>query len=157
MQKFILIVLALGLGFFLYLIQTGHISRDDFNIDRLKGNTGFNLKANEESLNDSAKKSDVYAFINDNEYKVFTFEGDDFNTLFKYQYADKRYKIPVEATDAVTGVWIGNRYVLYIMKKENRYEIYKAEYPTDSLDKIEYFKIKEIDLNEYTNKVEIKY
>lgn len=159
MQKFILFILALGLSVFLYLLQTEHISRDDFNINKFKSNTGFILKKNEDFINNNTKKSDIFAFINENEYKVFTFEGDDFNKLFEYQYTDKKYKIPLDAIDAVTGKWIGNRYVIYMIKKGNNYEIYKTEYPTDSPDKIQYFKIKDINFEEYTNsnKIEIKY
>ncbi len=157
MQKFILFVLALGLAFFLYLLQNGYISNEDFSINKFKNNTGFIIRKNLDIPDSRINRSDIYVTVNNKEYKIFSFEGDDFNTLYKYQYTDPKYKIPIEANDAVTGVWIGNRYIFYIIKKDNTYEVYKAEYPTDSPDKLEYFKIKVIEETEYTNKIEIKY
>lgn len=156
-------MLAFGLAIFLYLLQTGYISHEDFSVKKFKGDTEFEIRKNPDAIGNAVKKSDIYAIIRDKEYKIFSFEGDDFNKIYKYQFIDTKYKIPVEALDAVTGVWIGNRYVFYILEKKDEngqnttYEIYKAEYPTDQLEKLQYFKIKVIEESEFTNKVEVKY
>ncbi len=162
MQKFILFILASGLAFFLYLLQTGHISSEDFSIDKFKGNTSFEIRKNTENIDTSVNRSDIYAIIKDQEYKIFTFEGNDFKKLFKYQFVDNKYKVPVDALDAVTGTWVGNRYVFYIKENTNKeknkvYEIYKAEYPTDQLDKLQYFKIKIVEDKDLTNQIEVTY
>lgn len=164
MQKFILIALALGLGFFLYLLQVGQISREDFSIKKLQGETGFIIKKSDSSdPNSQVKRSDIYAIIRDKEYNIFTFSGDDFHKIYRYEFPNIKYKVPLEAVDAVTGTWIGNRYVFYILEKNNpdtdkkTYEIYKAEYSTDDVTKLEYFKIKSIEESEVDNTFEVKY
>lgn len=164
MQKFILISLALGLGLFLYLLQIDQISNEDFNIKKLKGKTEFIIKKSDLNNTDSSvKRSDIYAIIDDEEYKIFTFSGDDFHKLFKYQFSDPKYKIPIEALDAVTGTWIGNRYVFYILEKkdmntgENYFDIYKAEYSTDDVSKLQFYNIKSIKEYKVDNTFEVKY
>ena len=164
MQKFILITLIIGLGFFLYLLQAGYISKEDFNIEKFKGDTEFVIRKNTENNTDSSTQtSDIYAIIKGKEYKIFSFSGNDFKVLFKYEFADTKYKVPVNATDAIAGTWIGNRYVFYILPsidfetKKTIYEIYEAEYPTDDISKLTYIKIKSISDDEFNNKVEIKY
>ncbi len=162
MQKIILFTLIIGLSIFLYLLKTGHISNENFNIKNFKSETRFEIRANQNELNEIVKKSDIYAIIKNKEFKIFSFEGNDFDELYKYQYADNKYKVPVDAITAVTGVWIGNRYVFYITaKKENgkiiQYDIYKTEYPTDEPDKLQYIKIKSVDEYEFTNKLEVRY
>ena len=162
MQKFILFMLALGLAIFLYLLQAGYISSEDFSIDNFKGNTNFEIRKNTENIDSKVDRSDIFIIIKGQEYKIFTFEGNDFKKLFKYQFVDNKYKVPADALDAVTGTWVGNRYIFYIkenVNKENNkiYEIYKAEYPTDEINKLEYFKIKVIEDKDLTNKIEVVY
>lgn len=164
MQKFILISLALGLGFFLYLLQIGQISREDFSIKKLQGDTEFIIKKSDSSdPNSEVKRSDIYAVIRDKEYNIFTFTGDDFHKLFKYEFSDPKYKVPLEALDAVTGTWIGNRYVFYILEKKDletggkSYDIYKAEYTTDDISKLRFYNIKTIAESEVDNTFEVKY
>lgn len=160
MQKFILIVLVLGLGFFLYLLQTGQINKSDFTINKFKGDARFEIRKTDPDS--SSKSSDIYAIIKDKEYKLYTFSGDDFHNLLKIEYAAKEYRVPINAIDAVSGVWIGNRYVLYVTERINLdnkkiYEIYKAEYATDDSSAFEYFKIKTVREDEINGTFEIKY
>jgi hypothetical protein len=164
MQKFILISLMIGLGFFLYLLQNGQISRDDFSIKKLQGDTEFIIKKSDLSEPDSSiKHSDIYAVVRGREYKIFSFSGNDFKKLIKAEYALEKYKVPFEAVDAVTGTWIGNRYIFYILQKDNTetgkkvYEIYKTEYSTDDIGKLEYIKIKSIEEYEVDNTFEVRY
>ena len=161
MQKFILIILILGLAFFLYLLQTGEISQDAFNVKKFKGDTEFSIKKNNTDL--SAKSSDIYAIIRGKEYKIFTFSGDDFHKLLKAEYSLEKYKVPLLALDAISGTWIGNRYVFYILQKSNTitkeviYEIYRAEYPTDDLSKLKFYLIKAVDESDVNGSFEVKY
>lgn len=161
MQKFILIILILGLAFFLYLLQTGEISKNAFNIKKLEGDTNFVIKKNNSDL--FVKSSDIYAIIKDNEYKIFSFSGDDFHKLLKLEYPLEKYRVPLSAVDAITGTWIGNRYVFYILEKSNTitkevtYEIYKAEYPTDEINKLKFYLIKTVDKSEVDGSFEVKY
>ena len=156
MQKFILLTLVIGLGFFLYLLKTNQISQNDFSINKLKPETRFEIRKN-------PTDSDIYAVIGKNEYKVFTFSGDDFKKLLKAEYALNKYKVPFEAKDAVTGTWIGNRYVFYMLEKlsletgKKTYEIYKAEYSTDDVSKLQYYLIKSIEQSETDNSTEVRY
>lgn len=165
MQKFILITLMLGLGFFIYLLQNDQISREDFSIKRLQGETEFIIKKSDEEIykDSKIKYSDIYAVVRGREYKIFSFSGNDFKKLTKAEYALEKYKVPFEAVDAVTGTWIGSRYVFYILQKDNSetgkktYEIFKTEYSTDDTGKLEYFKIKSIEEYEVDNTFEVKY
>lgn len=150
MQKFIIIILILGLGFFLYLLQTGQISKYDFSINSIFGENKFIKKTQSEDGSD-VKTSYIYADILGQEYNVFTFQGDSFTRIHKYDFPNEKYRIPLEAIDAITGTWIGNRYVLYMLEKENPdtkrkiYEVFKTEYTTDSVKKLEYFKVKTVE------------
>lgn len=164
MQNFILLTLVAGLGFFLYLLQNGQISVEDFNIKKLQGDTEFVIRKSEYSdTNSTIKSSDIYAIIRDKEYKIFNFSGNDFNKLKKFEYSLDKYRVPLEALDAVTGTWIGNRYVFYILEKNNTitgkktFEIYKTEYATDDISKLKYFKIKSVEESEVDNTFEVKY
>ncbi len=163
MQKFILFVLAVGLALFLYLLKTGYISNEDFNIKNFQSQTKFEIRDNKSSIDSNTKRSDIYAIIKNKEFKIFTFDGDDFNILYKYQYVDNKYKVPVDALTATTGVYIGNRYVFYIIEKKDdngkvvQYDIYKTEYPTDEPSKLQYTKIKSVDEYEFSDKIEVKY
>jgi len=161
MQKFILISLILGLAFFLYLLQTGQIDGTTFNISKLQGATEFEIRKSEE--NPTAKSSDIYAIVNGQEHKIFTFAGDDFKKLIKAEYALEKYQVPFDATDAITGTWIGSRYVFYIIEKENPetnkkvYQIYKTEYPTDDISKLNFYLIKSVEQSDTDNSFEVKY
>ncbi len=164
MQNFILLTLVAGLGFFLYLLQNGQISVEDFNIKKLQGDTEFVIRKSEyNDTNSTIKSSDIYAIIRDKEYKIFNFSGNDFNKLKKFEYSLDKYRVPLEALDAVTGTWIGNRYVFYILEKNNNitgkktFEIYKTEYTTDDISKLKYFKIKSVEESEVDNTFEVKY
>lgn len=161
MQKFILFMLAAGLAFFLYLLQTGQISQESFNIDKLRGETEFEIRKSTD--NTIAKSSDIFAIIRDKEYKVFTFSGNDFHKLIQAEYPLEKYRVPIGAVDAVTGTWIGNRYVFYILEKPNQdtgkktYEIYKTEYPTDDLSKLKFYLIKSVEESDVDKTFEVKY
>lgn len=161
MQKFILLTLVLGLAFFLYLIQTEQINTGNFTATKFKGDTNFEIRKQESD--DYVKTSDIYVIIKDREYKIFTFSGEDFKKLSKTDYAKAIYKVPPQALHAVTGTWIGNRYVFYILEKENKtektklYEIYKTEYPTDDIELLKYSLIKSVEYSEFDTKTEITY
>lgn len=161
MQKFILFILALGLAFFLYLLQTGEISKDAFNVEKFKGDTEFEIRKNNSSFFE--KSSDIYAIIRGKEYKVFTFSGDDFHKLLKAEYPLEKYRVPLTAVDAISGTWVGNRYVFYILEKSNTitkeltYEIYKTEYPTDDLSKLKFYLIKAVDESDVDGSFEVRY
>ena len=161
MQNFILITIFLGLAFFLYLIKTGEISNEDFNIRKLQGNTEFIIRKSEDI--NSSRSSDIYVIVRGREYKIFTFSGNDFKKLIKAEYPLEKFRVPLEAKDAVTGTWIGNRYVFYILEKynsetgKNLYEVYKTEYSTDDTDSVEYTKIKYIEEYEVDNSFEVRY
>ena len=154
-------MLILGLAFFLYLLKTNQINEKDFSIKKLKGNTAFEIRKN--TTDSAVKSSDIYAIIEDREYKIFTFSGNDFNKLLKAEYPQTIYKVPLEATDAISGTWIGNRYVFYILQKENKetgnkvYEVYKTEYPTDDVSKFEYYLIKSVEDSDLNQKTEVIY
>lgn len=156
MQKFILLTLVIGLGFFLYLLKTNQISQDSFSINKLKSETRFEIRKN-------TADSDIYAIIGKNEYKVFTFTGSDFKKLLKAEYALDKYKVPFEAKDAVTGTWIGNRYVFYMLEilsletGKKTYEIYKTEYSTDDVSKLQYYLIKSVEQSETNDTTEVRY
>ncbi|MBC7981955.1 hypothetical protein H7X65_02655 [Candidatus Parcubacteria bacterium] len=161
MQKFILLILALGLAFFLYLLQSGQISNATFNVKSLQGETEFEIR---KSTGDMPRgSSDIFAIIRDKDYKVFTFSGNDFNKLLKAEYSLEKYRVPFDAIDAISGTWIGNRYVFYILLKVEKdtgkkiYEIYKTEYPTDELGKLKFFLIKAIPETEVDNTFEVRY
>ncbi len=161
MQNFILSVLILGLALFLYLLQTDQISQGDFNISIFKSDTYFEVRKNNNDT--SLKSSDVYVVIQNKEYKIFNFTGNDFKKLIKAEYPLVEYKVPADAKDAISGKLLGNRYVFYILEKvdtetnDKIYEIYKAEYPTDELSKLKYFLIKTIKESEVNNVIEVKY
>jgi hypothetical protein len=162
MQKFIVIILILGLGFFLYLLQTGQISNYDFNVNNFFNENRF---VNKTQLEDDSKvkTSNIYAYILGQEYNVFTFQGDSFVRIHKYDFPNEKYKVPLEAIDAVTGTWIGNRYVLYMLEKEipdtkrKIYEVYKTEYATDDVKKLQYLKIKSIEEPVPEKPLDVKY
>ena len=163
MQNFLIITLILGLSFFLYLLKSGQINTEEFNIKNLRGNTEFIIK----QLPDDGsivKTSEIYAIVKNQEYKIFTFSGKDFNKLSRFEFADNKYKVPLEAKDAVTGTWIGNRYVFYMLETKDKetgkyiYDIYKTEYPTDDLSKLKYTKIKSVNEKDFeTNNFEVNY
>ena len=161
MQKFILLMLILGLAFFLYLLKTNQINQKDFSIKRLQGDTEFEIRKN--TTDSAVKSSDIYVIIKDREYKIFTFSGNDFSKLLKAEYPQVIYKVPLDAIDAISGTWIGNRYVFYILQKENKetgnkvYEVYKTEYSTDDASKLEYYLIKSVEDSELSNKTEVTY
>ena len=161
MQKFILSTLILGLAFFLYLLQTGQINNNTFSVQALKGETEFEIRKNTDDS--SVNSSDIYAIIRDKEYKVFTFSGQDFNKLLKAEYALEKYKVPYTAIDAVSGTWVGNRYVFYILEKidpntrKKVYEVYKTEYSTDDLSKLNFYQILSVDEYSVDNTFEVRY
>lgn len=162
MKKIIMIILIIGLGFFFYLLQTGQISSYTFNIDNIFNKNRFTIKTQTED-NSIVKTSNIYANILGKEYNVFTFSSDSFTRIHSYDFPNEKYRVPLKAIDAVTGTWIGNRYVLYILEKENPntkrkiYEIYKTEYPTDDLSKIKYYKIQSIEEPAPQDTLEVQY
>ncbi len=159
MQKFILFILIIGLIFFLFLLKEGYISKESFNIKNFKSDVYLTYKTSDDPLND--KSSTVYAHIKDKEYKLINLSNNDFEELTKSEYPLNIYKVPLEAKSAITTTILGQRIVLYILENEQEgkklYEIYKAEYSTDNISQLEYFKIKTIDQTEYGNKIEVTY
>lgn len=159
MQKFILIILILGLGFFLYLLKSGEINSSDFNIRKLKNPVEFTIKKVEVSGTEIS--STIYLNIQDTEYKVYTFTGSSFEHIPRSQYYEKRYDVPLEAKDAVTGTWLGSRYIFYVTQEgtdlEAVYKIYKTEYSTDSTTAVEYQQIQSINGFEASGRIDVRY
>lgn len=159
MQKFILIMLVLGLGFFLYLLKSGEVDSNDFNVRNLKNPIEFVIKKVEVSGTEIS--STIYLNIYDQEYKVYTFTGSSFDHIPRSQYYEKRYDVPLEAKDAVTGTWLGSRYIFYVTQEgtdlEAVYKIYKAEYPTDSTDPVEYQQIQSINGFQASGRIDVRY
>jgi hypothetical protein len=165
MRKIILIMLCLGLGFFLYLLNEGEIQTTDFSIKKLQGETAFIIKKSEDDTykDSSVIYSDIFAVLKGKEFKVFSFYGNNFDKLLKAEYPLRQYSVPADAIDAVTGSWLGNRYIFYMISKDNpntgkkTFEIYKTEYPTDATDKPEYYKIKSIEEYDVDKTFEVRY
>lgn len=140
MKNFILITLIIGLGFFLYLLQSGEISTDSFNIRNLQGAVKFNIVAGDTKGNGSVRLD-----VKGTEYEVYNYSGIDFNHIPRSEYYMDIYRIPLEAKDAITGTWLGSRYVFYVTTEEINgsqmdviYRVYKTEYPTDMPSEINY-------------------
>jgi predicted membrane protein len=91
MQKFILFILAIGLIFFLFLLQTGQISKNSFNINNYKKEAEFSIHKNTD-IDSITNSSDIYLTINGQDYKIFTFSGNDFHDLVKFQYPLEEYR-----------------------------------------------------------------
>ncbi len=159
MQKFILITLILGLAFFLYLIKTGDINSNDFNIKNLKDPVEFIIKKAE--VGGTEISSTIYLTVRGEEYKVYTFTGRSFEHIPRSEYYEKRYSVPLEAKDAVTGTWLGSRYIFYVVQEgtelEAVYNVFKAEYSIDSTDPVVYHQIQSIKGFEASNLIEVKY
>ncbi len=159
MQKLILVTLILGLAFFLYLIKTGEVDSNDFNIKKLQNPISFTIKKSEIGGKEIA--STIYINIQETAYQVYTFTGSSFEHIPKSEYYMKQYDIPLEAIDAVTGNWLGSRYIFYVTQEGKDlnaiYRIYKTEYPTDSTDPVTYREILNIKGSEASNRVEVKY
>lgn len=159
MQKFILFILIIGLLFFLFLLKEGYISKENFNIKNFTSQTYLTYKKSNNPLND--KSSDIYAYIKGKEYEIVTLSSNEFEILTKSEYPLNIYKVPLEAKSAITTTILGQRIIFYIIENNKNgqilYEIYKAEYPTDNISQLEYFKIKTIDQTIYDNKIEVTY
>jgi len=162
MQNFILIVLVLGLGFFLYLIKIGEIDSDMFNIRNLQGSVRFEIvKLDSISL----QKSEVLRLdIKGYPYDIYSFTGMEFKHIPRSEYYMKIYNIPLEAKDAVTGTWLGSRYNFYVVEESINgsefdliYRVYKTEYPTDSIEPVEYTPFKSVRGLDIRNAVDVRY
>lgn len=151
MQKFIFLFLIIGLGFFLYLLKTGEINPDDFSIKKLYGPVYFEISQNSSSDGLGNSLSQIKLNARGQQYIIYSFTGTSFDHISKSEYYDPRYKIPLEAKDAVTGVWLGNRYVFYVMEVKEKdtdtvqYHIYQTEYTTDSTAPVVYNRVKIIE------------
>lgn len=162
MQNFILIILVLGLAFFLYLIGTGEIDSNTFNIRNIQGNTHFSIEKLESI---SLQNSEVLRLnIKGNPYDIFNSTGMTFSHIPRSEYYMKIYDIPLEAKDAVAGTWLGTRYVFYVVEElidgsefDVVYHVYKTEYSTDSVDPVEYSKFKSIKGLDMRNAVDVRY
>lgn len=152
-------MLILGLAFFLYLVKSGDIDSNDFNIRKLKNPVEFVIKKVEVSGTEIS--STIYLNIQGAEYKVYTFTGSSFDHIPRSEYYEKRYDVPLEAKDAVTGTWLGSRYIFYVIQEgkdlEALYKVYRTEYPTDSTDAVEYKQIQTIKGFEASGRVDVRY
>ncbi|MES2623086.1 MAG: hypothetical protein V4576_01605 [Patescibacteria group bacterium] len=162
MQNFILLTLIVGLGFFLYLIKTGAIDSDDFNIKKVEGPVQFVITPSQTSSIE--KSSNIQLDVKGAKYDIYTFTGSDFKHIARSDYFMPIYNIPLEATDAVTGTWLGSRYVFYVTEEklngsefDLQYHVYKTEYSTDSVEPVEYIHYKTIKGLEVNNKLEVRY
>lgn len=162
MQNFILVTLIIGLGFFLYLIQTGEINSDDFNIRKLQGPARFEIVKSQASAlqNSSTIKLDIKG----TQYDIYTFTGSDFKHIPRSEYYMKIYNVPLDAKDAVTGTWLGSRYVFYVIEENIdgsefnlKYDVFKTEYPTDTKDTVEYTRFKTFKSLDQTNTLDVRY
>lgn len=163
MQNFILITLVLGLSFFLYLIGSGEIDPAMFNITKLQGDVRFEVsKADADQPGNSATLNLV---VKDTPYIIYSFSGMEFKHIPKTEYYMDIYRVPLEAKDAVTGIWLGSRYVFYVTEElingselDLAYHIYKAEYPTDSTDPVTYIPYRTVkSLDGASGKFEVRY
>lgn len=163
MQNIILVTLVLGLGFFLYLIGSGEIDPNLFSIKRFQGDVRFEVS--KESSNSLKNSATLSLNIKGTPYTVYNFSDMDFKHIPKSEYYMKIYNIPLEAKDAVAGIWLGSRYVFYVTEEQfgessidKIYNIYKTEYLTDSTEDVEYIKFKSIkNLDGINNKLEVRY
>lgn len=162
MQNFILVTLIIGLGFFLYLIQIGEIDSNDFNIRKLQGPARFEIVTSQASA--LTKSSTIKLDVQGVEHDVYTFTGSDFKHIPRSEYYMKIYNVPLEAKDAVTGTWLGSRYVFYVIEtpiegttRSFEYEVYKTEYPTDMKDTVLYTRYKTFKTVDAPGALEVKY
>jgi hypothetical protein len=164
MQNFIIIVLIAGLGFFLYLIQSGEIDSSTFAIRNTKNLVQFEI----EKLDSiSLQKSEVlYLNIKNSKYTIFNSTGISFTRVPRSEYYMNIYDIPLEAKDAVTATWLGYRYVFYVIEEIDYsskdsagilYQVYKTEYPTDSVDPVVYKLFKSIRGLDVGNAIDVRY
>lgn len=162
MQNFILVTLIIGLGFFLYLIQTGEIDSNDFNIRKLQGPARFEIVKSQAS--GIQKSSTIKLDVKNTRYDIYTFTGSDFKHIPRSEYYMKIYNIPLEAKDAVTGTWLGSRYIFYVIEESIEgsefnleYQVYKTEYATDTTDPVQYARYKTFRSLDNSNAVDVRY
>ncbi len=160
MQNFLLTLLILGFAIILYLIGNGEIDLKDFGLKGNKNEGSFSLKVNK--INRQQNDTSLHLEIQGKEFPLFEFKGGEFSHIVKNEYY--KYKIPYEATDAVTGIWLGTRYTFYVKseytEKEAKiplYSVYKSETLVDSSEKSDFILYKKIDGFNLTNKVEFSY
>lgn len=154
----------IGLAFFLYLIGTGEIDSNTFNLKNYRNNITFSIEKLDSM---SLQKSEVLRLnIKENSYDIFNATGMTFKHVPRSEYYMKIYDIPLEAEDAVAGVWLGTRYVFYVMEEsigesesefDVIYRIYKTEYPTDSTEPVTYTQFKSIRGLEMNNAIDVRY
>lgn len=162
MQNFILLTLIIGLGFFLYLIQIGEIDSNDFNIRKLQGPARFEIVTSQASA--LQKSSTIKLDVKGTKYDIYTFTGSDFKHIPRSEYYMKIYNIPLEAKDAVTGTWLGSRYVFYVTETpiegtqfSFEYDVFKTEYPTDTKDDVTYTRYKTFKTVDAPGALEVRY
>lgn len=157
MQKFIFLLLIIGLGFFLYLLKTGEIDPEQFSINKLKGPVYFEISKNS-TVDDLANRlSQIRLNARGQSHVVYAFTGTSFDHVPKAEYY--AYKIPLEAKDAVTGVWLGNRYIFYAIEVKDgdsdQYHVFQTEYTTDSTAPIVYKRVKIVEGFDVLNTQEV--
>lgn len=151
MQKLIFIMLIIGLGFFLYLLKTGEINPEDFSIDKLKGPVYFEIARNSSFDDLGNTLSQIKLKARNQEYTIYSFTGTNFSHIPKTEYYKPEYKIPLEAKDAVTGMWLGTRYIFYVIEVKEKdtdttqYHVFQTEYTTDSTAPVVYKRVKIIE------------
>lgn len=147
-QKSIFVVLILGLSFFLYLLKTGEIDSSTFNIKQLQGPVRFTIGKNATKDDFDNTLSEIKLLARGTEYPIYTFGGTDFHHIPKSEFYKKEYNIPLDAKDAVTGVWLGDRYIFYVLEigagNDIEYHVYRASFTTDYIGEIEYKQIKKV-------------
>lgn len=162
MQNFILIVLIAGLAFFLYLIGIGEIDSNTFNIKKYTASSMFIVKKLDSI---SLKNSEVLQLdIKGNIFDIFTSTDTEFKRIPRSEYYMKIYDVPLDAKDAMTAVWLGSRYVFYVIeepidesKTNIMYRVYRTEYPTDSIEPVEYRLLKSIRSEDLNNAIDVRY
>ncbi|MEN9604462.1 MAG: hypothetical protein RJB39_147 [Candidatus Parcubacteria bacterium] len=142
-------MLIVGLGFFLYLLKTGEINTEDFSIKKLQGPVYFEIDKNSTKDDLDNVQSQIKLIARNQPYLIYSFIGTSFSHIPKSEYYKDIYRIPLEASDAVTGTWLGTRYIFYVIEIKNEdvveYHIFETENTTDSTAPVVYKRIKIIE------------
>ncbi len=154
-QKVIFIFLILGLSFFLYLLKTGEINQEKFNIKNFQKPVHFEIKkdVSKDDLGNSI--SDIKLVINSVEYPIYSFIKSEFTQVPRMAYPEKKFLIPGYAKDAVSGTWLGTRYTFYVTEDKTEagttYRVYRSIQPSDSTQEPTYSMVKDITLEKKKN------
>lgn len=154
-QKVIFLFLILGLGFFLYLLKTGEINQEKFNIKNFQKPVHFEIQKNTTKDDLGNEMSDIKLLVSGVAYQIYSFSKTEFKKISSAEYPSKKYLIPSYAKDAVTGNWLGTRYTFYVVEEKTEmstvYRVYRSVQTTDSVDDPTYTVVKEIILEKKKN------